>query len=168
MVINMISCIVAITLAIAATIFNKVYHPTRRELRRILGFKNEELSRSELWDRINLIISNNNGRKIIRNGYHIFIRPYNANKNNEQTATIYCGNNITLAVGRRFDLKLGRVRNICDVTFSENTDSYIHMIRAWGTMNDVSRLLGSRKIPVQENRKVIIKRYRDYILERIL
>ena len=168
MVINIISCIAAITLAAAASIFIKVYRPTRRELRRILGFKNEELSRSELWDRINLIISNNNGRKIIRNGYHIFIRPYNANKNNEQTATIYCGNNITLAVGRRFDHKLGRVRNVCDVTFPEDTESYLYMIRTCGTMNDVSRLLGSRKIPVQENRKVIIKRFRDYILDRIL
>lgn len=168
MVISIISCITAITLAAAASIFIKVYRPTRRELRRIMGFKNGELSRSELWDRINLIISNNNGRKIIRNGYHIFIRPYNANKNNEQMATIYCGNNITLAVGRRFDLKLGRMRNVCDVTFPEDTESYIHMIRTWGTMNDVSRLLGSRKIPVQENRKVIIKRFRDYILDRIL
>lgn len=168
MVINIISCIAAITLAEAASIFIKVYRPTRRELRRILGFKNEELSRSELWDRINLIISNNNGREIIRNGYHIFIRPYNANKNNEQTATIYCGNNITLAVGRRFDRKLGRVRNVCDVTFPEDTESYLYMIRTCGTMNDVSRLLGSRKIPVKENRKVIIKRFRDYILDRIL
>lgn len=168
MVINMISCITAVALAAAASIFIKVYRPTRRELRRILGFKNEELSRSELWDRINLIISNNSGRKIIRNGYHIFIRPYNANKNNEQMATIYCGNNITLAVGRIFDPVLGRVRNVCKVTFSEDTESYVHMIRTWGTMNDVSRLLGSRKIPVQENRKVIIKRFSDYILDRIL
>lgn len=168
MVISIISCITAVALAAAASIFIKVYRPTRRELRRILGFKNEELSRSELWDRINLIISNNNGRKIIRNGYHIFIRPYNANKNNEQMATIYCGNNITLSVGRIFDPKLGRVRNVCDVTFPEDTESYLYMIRAWGTMNDVSRLLGSRKIPVQENRKVIIKRFRDYILDRIL
>ena len=168
MVISIISCITAVALAAAASIFIKVYRPTRRELRRIMGFNNEELSRSEILDRINLIIENNNGRKIIRNGYHIFIRPYNANKNNEQTATIYCCNNITLAVGRRFDPKLGRVRNVCDVTFPEDTESYLYMIRAWGTMNDVSRLLGSRKIPVQENRKVIIKRYRNYILERVL
>lgn len=168
MVINIISCIAAVALAAAASIFIKVYRPTRRELRRIMGFKNGEISRSELWDRINLIISNNNGRKIIRNGYHIFIRPYNANKNNEQMAVIYCGNNITLAVGRIFDPKLGRARNVCDVTFPEDTESYLYMIRTCGTMNDVSRLLGSRKIPVQENRKVIIKRFRDYILDRIL
>lgn len=168
MVIIIVNCIIALLLVGVMRIFISIYHPTRRRLRRILGFKNGELTRRELWDRINLIINNNIGRKIIRNGYHIFVRPYNANKNTERLAIVYCGNNITLIIGRKFDPKLDRIKNVCDITFPEDTESYIHMIRTWGTMNDVSRLLGSRKIPVQENRKVIIKRYRDYILDRIL
>lgn len=168
MVIGIVSCIIAVLLVGAAVLLISVYRPTRRGLRRILGFKNKELTRREIWDKINLIISNNIGRKIIRNGYHIFVRPYNANKNDEQMAVVYCGNNITLSVGCRYYPKLWIFKNVCDITFPENTESYLYMIRAWGTMGDVSKLLGSRKMPAQENRKVIIKRYKDYILDRIL
>lgn len=168
MVVGIVSCIIAALLVVAAALLINVYRPTRRGLRRILGFKNEKLTRREIWDKINLIISNNIGRKIVRNGYRIFVRPYNANKNDERMAVVYCGNNITLSVGCRYCPKLRIFKNVCDITFPENTESYLYMIKTFGTMNDVSRLLGSRKIPAQENRKVVVKRYRDYILDRIL
>jgi hypothetical protein len=168
MVIDIVSFVIALLLLVIARIFINIYHPTRRELRRILGLKNKELTKTEIWDRINSIINNNIGNKIIRNGYHIFVKPYNANKNDERIALVHCGNNITLSVGRRFDDKLGRVRNVCYVIFPEDTESYLHMIRTWGTDNDVNKMIGSRRIPVKENRKVIIKRYIDYILNRIL
>lgn len=168
MVIDIVSFVIVLLLLVIVRILINVYRPTRRELRRILGLKNKELTNIEIWDKIDSIINNNIGNKIIRNGYHIFVKPYNANKNDEQIALIHCGKNITLTVGRRFDDKLGRVKNVCYVTFPEDTESYLHMIRTCGTDNDVDKMIGSRRIPVKENRKVIIKRYIDYILNRIL
>lgn len=168
MVIDIVSFLIALLLLVIALIFVNIYRPTRRELRRILGLKNKELTNIEIWDKIDSIINNNIGNKIIRNGYHIFVKPYNANKNDEQIALIHCGKNITLTVGRIFDPVLWRMRNACKATFPEDTESYLHMIRTWGTEDDVEKMLGSRKVPVKEYRKVIIKRYIDYILNRIL
>lgn len=150
----------------------RIYHPTLRRIKHALGFPKRKIDREKRWEKLIRIISKAHS-DIIRNGYHIRINKVKPKiwKVGSVNATILCGFGISVNIGvRHFVNKYGVVQNkrYCRITYPENLEAYIYMIRQWGTINDVSRLIGSRNFPDGESKRIILDRYKEYVLNGIL